>query len=185
MSDSPRIRIVEAARRRLTQPASGDASLSAIAAEAGISKALIHYHFKDRDELLVVVIDAIGSGLADRERGAIDAERSALAVDALWNWLESELRRGEIRALLSLTDHPRDIVREAARRVANERRVSATDTVARLFETLGLQPRVPAALLADVVVAFVDGLSLDSGEDGRSARVAFDIFWLAMLNLAE
>ena len=185
MSESPRARIVDAARRRLTQPASADASLSAIAAEAGISKALIHYHFKDRDELLVAVIDEIGRGLAERERGAIDAERSALAVDALWNWLEDELRRGEIRAVLTLIEHPRDIVRDAARRVATDRRAAAADTVARLFETLGLQPRVPAPLLADVVVAFVDGLALDSGDESRSPRVAFDIFWLAMLNLAE
>jgi AcrR family transcriptional regulator len=178
-------RILAAAAESVGTLGAAQVSLQTVADAAGVSKALIHYHFKDRDELLVAVIDEIGRGLAERERGAIDAERSALAVDALWNWLEDELRRGEIRAVLTLIEHPRDIVRDAARRVATDRRAAAADTVARLFETLGLQPRVPAPLLADVVVAFVDGLALDSGDESRSPRVAFDIFWLAMLNLAE
>jgi len=46
-------------------------------------------------------------------------------------------------------------------------------------------------LLAGVQVAFVDGLAIRSGlarnaEGGwASPRVAFDVFWLAMLSLAE
>ena len=41
-------------------------------------------------------------------------------------------------------------------------------------------------MLADVFVAFVDGLALQTGimpEVDR--RVAFDVFWLALLSLAE
>ena len=49
-------------------------------------------------------------------------------------------------------------------------------------------------LLANVTVAFIDGLALDfdrsvaeTAEQGetRASRVAFDVFWLAMLSLAE
>lgn len=185
MNDSPQRRIIDAARRRLARDAPGEVSLSDIAAEAGVSKALIHYHFRDRDALIAAVVDDIGEALAHRERGALEVERSALAVDALWTWLESELALGEIRAVLLLTDHPSDTIREAARRAAASRRGTAADTVGRLFEILGLQPRIPPALLADVAVAFVDGLALDAREEARTARVAFDVFWLAMLNLAE
>jgi len=185
VNDSPQRRIIDAARRRLARDAPGEVSLSDIAAEAGVSKALIHYHFRDRDALIAAVVDDIGDALAERERGALEVERSALAVDALWTWLDAELTLGEIRAALLLTDHPSEAIRAAARRVATSRRNSATETVARLFELLGLQPRIPAGLLADVTVAFVDGLALDAREESRPARVAFDVFWLAMLNLAE
>ena len=61
----------------------------------------------------------------------------------------------------------------------------------RLFRILELRPRIEPALLAAVQVAFVDGLAIRSGlarnAEGASAspRVAFDVFWLAMLSLAE
>ena len=185
MNDNPRRHIIDAARRRLTRESPGDVSLSDIATEAGVSKALIHYHFRDRDALIAAVIDEIGDGLSSREEHALEAERSALAVDALWTWLDAELARGEIRVVVTLTEHASPEVRAAAHRVAARRRASATDTVARLFATLSLTPRVPAPLIADVAVAFVDGLALDVRDESRPARIAFDVFWLAMLSLAE
>jgi hypothetical protein len=51
---------------------------------------------------------------------------------------------------------------------------------------LGLRPRVPGELMAGVVVAFLDGLAMETVlQPERAARVSFDIFWLAMLSLAE
>ena len=72
------------------------------------------------------------------------------------------------------------------------RRRQASETVERLFAILELQSRVPTSLLASVMVAFVDGLALDfaarrehGDQESSSPRVAFDVFWLAMLSLAE
>jgi hypothetical protein len=53
-----------------------------------------------------------------------------------------------------------------------------------VFAHLGLTPRVPAALLGDATVAFVDGLALDAGSV-RDPRVSFDVLWLALLGLTE
>jgi AcrR family transcriptional regulator len=176
-------RIVEGAVRRFAGSIPSEVSLSDIAAEAGVSKALIVYHFGGRDSLIAAVADRLSDAITMRERAALS--ESALAVDALWRWLESELSRGDIRVLLSLTDMGNAVVHAANARAATRRRASATETTARLFETLGLRPRVPAALLADVVVAFIDGLALDASRDPAAQRVAFDVFWLAMLNLTE
>jgi hypothetical protein len=45
---------------------------------------------------------------------------------------------------------------------------------------------VPAALVADASIAFIDGLALDvSNGSLRDPRVSFDIFWLAVLGLTE
>jgi hypothetical protein len=78
----------------------------------------------------------------------------------------------------------------AARRAAELRRATANETVERLFTILELRPRIESSLIANVFVAFVDGLAVDAGlsvDAGNAAtsRVAFDVFWLAMLSLAE
>jgi AcrR family transcriptional regulator len=178
-------RIVDAAVRRFATIAPSDVSLSEIAAEAGVSKALILYHFRDRDSLIASVVDRVAERVAARERTALLDEDAALTVDALWEWLEHELQRADLRVLLSLGDLESATVRAAAARAAARRRSSAAEAVSRLFHTLGLRPRVPPALIGDVSVAFVDGLALDPSRDAVAQRLAFDVFWLAMLSLTE
>lgn len=198
-------RILAAAARRIATHGATALALIDVAADAGVSKALIHYHFKDKDTLLVRVVDFVVAGMIARERAALApyaTQRSPLAVDALWRWLEEELRRGTIRTLLELDAYPGAGVRRAARRAASRRREAATETIDRLFSILELRSRVATPLLANVAVAFVDGLALDveraaplsegagdaevpDGEGAREPRVSFDVFWLAMLSLAE
>lgn len=182
-SRSARARILEGAIRVIAREGVG-ASMADIAAESGVSKALLHYHYADRAHLLAEVVARLAGRLTGRERAASGVVSATNAVNALWRWVETELRVGELRVLLELaTLHDREVAAgcEAA---AAARRASASHTVAGLFASLGLTPRVPPMLLADASVAFLDGLALDAGR-GRDARVSFDIFWLAMLSLAE
>ena len=191
------VRILDAAVRQIGAVGAAELSMSGVAREAGVSKALIHYHFRDKDSLLARVVSHLAQGLSQRERECLaryETQHSPLAVDALWEWLASELERGYIRVLLELDAYRGPEVRAAARIAADQRRDSARDTVERLFRILDLIPRIESSLLASVVVAFVDGIALDVGlatETGGvsalpdSARVAFDVFWLAMLSLAE
>jgi len=185
-------RILDAAARRIASQGSATLALSEVAADAGVSKALIHYHFHDKDALLARVADHVVAELVAREQRALAefaTQHSPLAVDALWRWLHGELRTGGIRVLLQLEDYGGPAVRAAARRAAALRREQAAITVERLFTILELRPRIAPPLLADVVVAFTDGLALDARaereDEAPSARVAFDVFWLAMLSLAE
>ena len=178
-------RILRSAVRQLALGSPADVSLHDIAAEAGVSKALIHYHFHDRDTLLVAVADRLADELVTREADALHDERSSLAVDALWQWLRCELERGDIRVLLSLGALPGATVRVATQRAAARRREAAARTIARLFDALDLEARMPVSLIADVVVAFIDGLALEATNHGRDARVTFDVFWLALLSLGE
>jgi AcrR family transcriptional regulator len=179
-------RILDSALNCIARNGAGAVALSDVAAEAGVSKALIHYHFRDRETLLARLADEVVERVVSAERVALSDTPPALAIDALWSWLDQELQRGDLRVLLELSLVPDPAVREAARRAATMRRASAAETVARLFALLGLRPRVPAALLAEPVVAFIDGLALDAAlESGRSARVSFDAFWLGMLSLAD
>jgi len=176
-------RILDAALRRIVGAGALDTSLGDIAEEAGVSKALILYHFQDRDTLLARLVDRVVGQLVARLRDALEGQRSALAVDALWEWLERELRLGTIPLLAELSRDRGEAVHDASRRAAARDRQAAADAVERLFTALALRPRVPVALLGDVAVAFEDGLALSDRNADR--RVAFDVFWLALLNLAE
>ena len=186
-------KILDAAARQIASSGAAALALSDVAREAGISKALIHYHFRDKDTLLSRLVEHLARDLVARERAALAeyvGQHNPLAVDALWHWLERELKRGDVRVLLELDSSRGPAVRQAARDAATLRRATARDTIERLFTILELRPRIEPTLLASVFVAFVDGLAIDTGlerapDTPSTARVAFDVFWLAMLSLAE
>jgi AcrR family transcriptional regulator len=185
-SADARVRIVEAGVRCVAREGISGASMAAIAMEAGVSKALLHYHYHDRSRLLAEIVEQLGTRTIERERRAIDESDSMGGLDALWQWLEGELRRGELAALAELALAREAPVRRAARAAATERRRSAARTIERLFAELDLTPRVPAPLMADAAVAFIDGLALDVANGSiREPRVSYDIFWLALLGLTE
>lgn len=159
-----------------------------------MSKALIHYHFIDKETLLARLIEHLTRDMVAREREALkrfEHEHNPLAVDALWGWLEAELERGSINVLLELDAYRGAAVQAAARKAAAARLAAAQETVERLFTILELRPRIEPALLAAVHLAFVDGLAIrtalarDAERSPTPPRVAFDVFWLAMLSLAE
>lgn len=181
-----RWRIVSAGVRCIAREGVAGASMAAIALEAGVSKALLHYHYRDRATLLAEIVERISGGTIERERVAVDESNGVGGLDALWRWLAEELRRGELAALAELALVREAAVRRATRVAASERRRSAARTIERLFAELDLAPRVPAALMADAAVAFVDGLALDVANGSiREPRVSYDIFWLALLGLTE
>ncbi|MEO8334645.1 MAG: TetR/AcrR family transcriptional regulator [bacterium] len=179
-----RSRIVRAGIRCVVRDGLADASMAAIAQEAEVSKALLHYHFADRAQLLGEMVTLIGRRLITREQGALERDEISAPVDVLWRWLDVELERGELRALLALATLRQDMVREAVEEVSVARRTSSATVVEYVFARLGLTARVPLTLIADASVAFVDGLALDRGSS-RDSRVSFDVFWLAMLSLGD
>ena len=179
-------RILRAAVRRIVASGATDLTMHEVAEEAGVSKGLIHYHFHDKETLLARMVEWMTQNLVARERGALAASALREAIDDLWRWLSSELERGHVRVLVELAEWREPLVRGAVRVAASARRAAAVSSIDRLFTLLSLRPRVPAALLADVVVAFIDGLSVATGlEAERDPRAAFDVFWLSLLNLAE
>ncbi len=157
-----------------------------VAANAGVSKALVHYHFHDKDSLLLALVEAVGAGAIRREREATSDDASGHALDAYWSFLERELRLGDLQILGALAEYDNERVRDAARRIARQRREIATEHVSLIFSRLGLSPRIPPELVAQTLVAFVDGLAAAAAlEPERDPRPAFDVLWLALLTLAE
>lgn len=184
--ESAPAKILAAASRRVRDAGLVRLSMQDVATEAGVSKALIHYHFRDRDALLARLIEWLTERLLSRERAALDGCKPAEAIDAVWRWIEHELELEELRVLLELLHDPSPGATAAARRAARLRHLEAEATASRLFALLDLRPRVPVELLSGVVVAVLDGLALEATlNPERESRVSFDVFWLALLSLAE
>ena len=179
-------RILEATSACIIQKGAADVSLQDVAEAAGVSKALIHYHFHDKGELLARLVEWLRVALVARQETALEGVSASAALDALWQWLSDELERGDLRALLDLTLVQGTAVQAAVHATAAARREAAGSVTMQLFEALGLRPRVPVSLIADAFIAFVDGLALDRVvAPERNARISFDVFWLAMLGLTD
>ena len=179
-------RILRGTAERLIAMGAAELSMQHVADAAGVSKALIHYHYHDKESLLEQVVIWATSQLLERERAALEGATASTAVDALWRWLDEELDGGHLRLLLELGQYRVPRVRVAVQESLRMRRDAATESIRHLFELLELRPRVPVELLASVVVAFIDGLAgHPRGDDGRDDRVTFDVFWLSLLSLAE
>ena len=179
-------RILKAAATRLAVSGASALTMQEVAEEAGVSKGLIHYHFHDKDTLLTRLVLWITEGLVRRERAALATSTPHGAIDDLWRWLEAELARGHVRALVELATWRAGDVSDAAAEAMRLRRMASTASAERLFALLALRPRVPPILLGDLLVTFIDGLaSVPAGVGGAEARAAFDVLWLALLGLAE
>ena len=179
-------RILAAAAECVPVLGAAGVSLQAVADQAGVSKALIHYHFKDRDALLARLVDWLTLDLLEREEAALADARATTALDTLWQLLESDIRSGRLRALVELGHERGELVREAVIRSRDARRRQTSLTIERIFGALALRPRVPTPLIADVTLAFMDGLAVDAAvTPDANHRLFYDVFWLSVLSLVE
>src|SRR6266568_1690455 len=93
-------RILDAARALVARGGAAQVSMGDVAAVAGVSKALVHYHFRDKDSLLHALVEDVGSRVVIRARDAMAPDDASHALDAYWSWLQQELRAGDLRILL-------------------------------------------------------------------------------------
>lgn len=178
-------RILDSARRLVQRGGAAQVSMGDVAAEAGVSKALVHYHFEDKDSLMAALVESVGRSVLDRAE-ATEVSGAKRPLDAHWAWLERELVAGDVRVLVSLSDIDSSATRVASRAVAAERLRLITRDVDGIFTGLGLTPRMPPALVAETVLAFADGLACRVALDAKAdPRGAFDVLWLALLTLSE
>jgi AcrR family transcriptional regulator len=179
-------RILFAAAARVVAGGTANLSMQDVADAAGVSKGLIHYHFHDKETLLTRLIEWMTRELVDREAATLVRSTPKTAVDDLWMWVAGEIERGHLRVLNELAQERGPLISDAIKLSARVRREAAAVTVDRLFAILELRPRVPVQLLADVIVAFIDGLAIHAAlAPDANHRVAFDVLWLSLLSLAE
>lgn len=83
-TETRRRQIVDALARLMSHTSYSEASINAIAREAGLASGLVHYHFPSKQAVLVALVDRLVEGLEARH-----AARLAAAEDSPWGRLDA------------------------------------------------------------------------------------------------
>lgn len=177
-------RLVDAAVALGTARGAAALSLQQVADAAGVSKALVLYHFTDKDALLRAVIAQLG---------ALDAaalEAASMDADPLEAWraavrdVHGAARRVLLAALL------RDPAQsDATPAITATRHAAATRLGLAMLASAGLRPRIAASLVGHVVLQQLDGFACtaaarDAARDAAQEAV-LDAMALALLGLGR
>jgi AcrR family transcriptional regulator len=158
--EATRRRLVAAARQVLAEEDAGSFTTRNVAARSGLSHAMCHYHFADRTELLLAVIEDIRLGWVTPYREAVDRQGSFEELSGLVLELLTRPEGGELARVHSalhwfaLSD---DRIRDALQDVYAQWRSALTG----LFQVLVDEQRAPAdaAVLGTALACAVDGLA--------------------------
>ena len=178
-------RIVEEACRVIGEAGLASLTIGIVAERAGVSTALVHYHFDTKARLVVASAERIAEVRTLRRGSALDAAGGLAALDELWRALTAGIADGVERAWLELVLHGRADAEVAA--VLATPRSAVRDAIARrlpqLMRELGAVLPVSAEEMAAALEAQLDGfaLALLGGQDAAVVRSAYDAFWLTLL----
>jgi AcrR family transcriptional regulator len=177
-------RILEAAERCIGKKGFAGATLQDIAAEAGVSKALVHYHFQSKEQLLVEVqaraYRRVAQVVVDLASQAQPSLPSALtALDRAWEMLFAFRHHVPMSLELWTQATRRPELLERLERF-NEEMVALIR--AALHTTLGPDLErdlpVPTARLARMLFPLLSGLALHAyfGKDREAVDTAYRDF---------
>jgi len=160
-------------------------TISVVAERAGVSTALVHYHFDTKAKLLVATAERVASRRHARRAQALKSAVGLDAIDALWSAVEQNVSEGVERAYVELALHGRGDA-GAAEAMTRQRVTHRTTMIARLpalLRELGASAASASDELAAALDAELDGLSLAllAGEEAATVRTAYDAFWLSLL----
>lgn len=96
-------RILEAAFQRLAREGYGALSIREIAKDAGVNHALVNYHFKSKEQLVIAVLDEANRRLLARQERLYAAQGSYADKWAqARRFYENDLASGFVRVLMEL-----------------------------------------------------------------------------------
>jgi len=181
--------IAEAAARQLVSAGLSAFTVARVARAARSSSALVHYHFATKRRLLVAAAERLASRRTALRLASLEGARGLAALDALWEGLLAGAARDAERAwhdLLLLAREDAEVAGVLLRERERESRALAS-LVPRLFAELDSRPPITAAVLAALLVTFLDGIAcaLAEGANTREIRGAYDAFCLALVALGQ
>jgi len=137
-----------------------------VAADAGVTPALVHYYFKTIDDLFLAVIRRRGAQYAKRQERALSSPRP---IHALWELSTDRAGTGLLMEFIALANHRKVIAVEIAEQVAESRlaQLEALRGLAGSTDGVGddLSPEAMLVLIASVsrTIALEESLGMDAG----------------------
>ena len=164
-SETSRQQVIDAAIKTLAKRGFANTSVSDIAAAAGMSKGVVHYHFTSKDDLLARVLEQCSAKMSDRVRAAWEApnapmEKIKAALAEMWATRTDG--NAEIRVLvdlMSLAVHDPKL-RKPLSAQFHAMRADMVEDFVKAFESIGLKPKVPAHIVPKLMMATLDGLGI-------------------------
>ena len=156
-----------------------------VARRAGVSAALVFYHFESKDRLLLAAAVRLAPARWRERLAALDQRGGLDSLDALWGGIASTVASGRERAYAELLLHAA-VDEQVAAVLAEQRAAEVAAIAARapsLLLELGAQLTIGADEFATLLAATLDGLGalLLAGSPSAAVRAAYDAFWLTTL----
>jgi AcrR family transcriptional regulator len=157
-ASSTRAGILSAAVQTLQRAGVEGFTLDACAHRAGVVKGLVLYHYGSRGRLLRTAAAQIAETRESALTKALGAGSGVSGVDACWEELRRQAEDGTTRAWLSLC---------------------AAGLIDRSARNIGLEEGARGAIVDGCAVALRSGVPL------TEVRDAFNVLWLALLDVTE
>jgi AcrR family transcriptional regulator len=180
-----RDRIAEAACALVQDTGIADLTIAAVGRRAGVSSALVHYHFNTKQELLAAASERLAARRTEVRVAALARGSGLAALDGLWAALGAGPGSGVERAWHDLAFLARRdaTVRHTLAAQRRAERAAFAQSLPQLFLDLGTLPTVSWDETAATVLLFLDGvaLALAEGFEEDDVRAAYDAFWLVLV----
>jgi AcrR family transcriptional regulator len=173
--------ILQAARRRLCEGGYAQLNLRDIAKDAGVNHALINYHFRSKQQLVLAVVDEANAQLLERQKRMYDAPTTA---GEKWqqacDFYEQDLKSGFVRLMMELMGasfNDEELQREFVPRLLEWIRVvegAATDFIAASGLELPVSARALSTWICFYWVGMEAGMTLGITEKQGHFREALD-----------
>jgi len=180
-SETSRQQVLDAAIKTLAKRGFTNTSVSDIADAAGMSKGVVHYHFASKEDLIVRVLGQCYDTLSAAVRSAwsepgTPPERIRRALRAMWiTRTGGSAEMTVVADMMAQGIHDPKIKKALTARFHTSREELVVELVAG-FEKLGLRPKLPADVVARIVMATLDGLGLhqifDPPSEAENSEVA-------------
>ena len=162
-------------------------TVASVASRAGVSTALVHYHFDTKAQLLLAAAARLAAARSAHRLDALGGTGLG-ALDDVWDMLLGSAESGEERAYLELALRGLEddgIAAALADDRAREHAALASRLPA-LLADLGASPVAGIEELVVVVTAALDGFTLALlYQPAASVRAAYDAFWLTMISAGQ
>jgi AcrR family transcriptional regulator len=180
-----RDRIAEAACALVQDAGIADLTIADVGRRAGVSSALVHYHFNTKQDLLAAASERLAARRTEGRTAALSSASGLAALDTLWAALSSGPGAEAERAWsdLALLARRDDAVRQTLAAQRRVERAAFAQSLPRLFLDLGTVPTASWDETAAMVLLFLDGVALALAEGGAAdeVRAAYDAFWLVLV----
>lgn len=157
--------ILQAVRTVLAREGYAGTTIAKVAAEAGVSRGLLHYHFKNKEEMIANVLRANMEGSADLVFALSEQSESAEAfADAVVQALRSRLRDDPdyfnlfIEGLAAAPGNP--VISGEMDELYHEFRNALIRGLEVMAERGAITPAMSIQGLATLIMAILDGLSI-------------------------